>query len=205
MHSTYDTTIETRGYAPVTGLKMYYEIEGTGDPLIYLPPAVGCAGLNSFPGLAQGHDSLRSISRGMAARPISWSVGLALEQNAEDARCKAIIVHQVLVDGLGIAALAEREFDEIEEGLAGARRRASGGLDNRCGVGGHLVGRFCRWAASPRARKPDRNARGFQIGRSRLSPNFGFFLDAPQRPAQSPQRNDLLSFLFAQDIHTDER
>ena len=35
------------------------------------------------------------------------------------------------------------------------------------------------------------NARGFQIGRSRLSPNFGFSLDAPQLPAQSPQRNDL--------------
>jgi hypothetical protein len=53
----------------------------------------------------------------------------------------------------------------------------------------------------PRARKPDSNARGFQIGRRRLSPNFGFFLDAPQRPAQSPQRNDLLLFLFVQDIH----
>jgi hypothetical protein len=47
------------------------------------------------------------------------------------------------------------------------------------------------------------NARGFQIGRGRLSPNFVFFLDAPQRPAQSPQRNDLLLFLFVQDIHID--
>jgi hypothetical protein len=25
---------ETRGYAPGKGLKMYYEIEGTGDPLV---------------------------------------------------------------------------------------------------------------------------------------------------------------------------
>jgi hypothetical protein len=32
-----------------------------------------------------------------------------------------------------------------------------------------------------------------------------FLLDAPQRPAQSAQRYDLLLFRFAQDIHTDER
>src|SRR6516164_5529366 len=68
------------------------------------------------------------------------------------ARSKAIIVNQVLVDGLAMAAFAEGEFDEIEEGLEGARCQASHGLDNRCRVGGHLVGRFCRWAASPRAR-----------------------------------------------------
>jgi len=32
-------TTKTRGYAPVNGLKMYYEIEGTGDPLVFIPPA----------------------------------------------------------------------------------------------------------------------------------------------------------------------
>ena len=40
------------GYAPVNGLKMYYEIEGTGDPLVYLPPVFGFAGLHSFPALS---------------------------------------------------------------------------------------------------------------------------------------------------------
>jgi len=46
---------ETRGYAPVNGLKMYYEIEGTGDPLVFIPPAFGFAGLESFPALVQSH------------------------------------------------------------------------------------------------------------------------------------------------------
>jgi hypothetical protein len=32
-----DKTTKTHGYAPVTGLKMYYEIERTGDPLVYIP------------------------------------------------------------------------------------------------------------------------------------------------------------------------
>ncbi len=43
------------GYAPINGLKMYYEIEGTGDPLVFIPPAFGFAGLESFPALAQNH------------------------------------------------------------------------------------------------------------------------------------------------------
>ena len=47
--------VETRGYAPVNGLKMYYEIEGTGDPLVYIPPAFGFAGLKSFPALTESH------------------------------------------------------------------------------------------------------------------------------------------------------
>jgi pimeloyl-ACP methyl ester carboxylesterase len=46
---------KTNGYAPVNGLKMYYEIEGTGDPLVYIPPAFGFAGRESFPGLIQNH------------------------------------------------------------------------------------------------------------------------------------------------------
>ena len=43
------------GYAPVNGLKMYYEIEGTGEPLVYIPPAFGYAGLTSFPALVERH------------------------------------------------------------------------------------------------------------------------------------------------------
>jgi hypothetical protein len=31
-----DTTTKASGYAPVNGLKMYYEMEGTGDPLILI-------------------------------------------------------------------------------------------------------------------------------------------------------------------------
>jgi hypothetical protein len=48
-------TQKTHGYAPVNGLEMYYEIEGTGDPLVYVPPAFGIAGSKSFPALAESH------------------------------------------------------------------------------------------------------------------------------------------------------
>jgi len=48
-------TTATQGYAPINGLKMYYEIDGTGDPLVFIPPAFGFAGLHSFPELVQNH------------------------------------------------------------------------------------------------------------------------------------------------------
>jgi len=48
-------TTAKQGYAPINGLKMYYEIEGTGDPLVFIPPAFGFAGLHSFPELVQNH------------------------------------------------------------------------------------------------------------------------------------------------------
>ena len=74
---------KTHGYAPVNGLKMYYEIEGTGRPLVYIPPVFGYAGLIEFPALAgkrqliavdlQGHGRTSDIDR-----PMSF------EQHAED-------------------------------------------------------------------------------------------------------------------------
>ena len=53
MNSLSAKTTEAQGYARINGLKMYYEIEGTGDPLVYLPPVFGFAGLKSFPALVQ--------------------------------------------------------------------------------------------------------------------------------------------------------
>ena len=55
MNSFNGKTTPTSGYAPLNGLRMYYEIEGTGEPLVYLPPAFGFAGLKSFPALVQRH------------------------------------------------------------------------------------------------------------------------------------------------------
>ena len=55
MSSYNSTTTETSGYAPVNGLEMYYEIEGTGDPLVCIPPAFGYAGVNRYPALIQSH------------------------------------------------------------------------------------------------------------------------------------------------------
>jgi pimeloyl-ACP methyl ester carboxylesterase len=55
MNSGNRATTESRGYAPVNGLNMYYEVEGTGHPLVYIPPAFGYAGLNRYPALVQSH------------------------------------------------------------------------------------------------------------------------------------------------------
>ena len=77
-------TTETHGYAPVNGLKMYYEIEGTGDPLVFIPPAFGFAGRESFPELVQNHSVITVDLQGngrtadIPERPIS------IEQYGED-------------------------------------------------------------------------------------------------------------------------
>jgi len=72
------------GYAPVNGLKMYYEIEGTGEPLVFIPPAFGFAGRESFPELVQNHSVITVDLQGngrtadIPERPIS------IEQYASD-------------------------------------------------------------------------------------------------------------------------
>src|ERR1700745_1994725 len=63
---------------------MYYEIEGTGEPLVYIPPAFGYAGVNAFPTLRrnrqvitmdlQGHGRTADIPE----RPITF------DQHAKD-------------------------------------------------------------------------------------------------------------------------
>ena len=55
LNSHDDKKKKVSGYAPVNGLRMYYEIEGTGDPLVFIPPAFGAAGLQSFLALVQNH------------------------------------------------------------------------------------------------------------------------------------------------------
>lgn len=84
MNSFDSKTTKTQKYAPVNGLKMYYEIEGTGDPLVYIPPAFGFAGLKSFPALVQRHSLITVDLQGngrtadIPERPIS------IEQHAQD-------------------------------------------------------------------------------------------------------------------------
>jgi pimeloyl-ACP methyl ester carboxylesterase len=74
----------TQGYAPVNGLKMYYEIEGNGPPLVFIPPAFGFAGQKQFPDLADNHSILTVDLQGngrtadIPERPIS------IEQYADD-------------------------------------------------------------------------------------------------------------------------
>ncbi len=75
---------ETSGYAPVNGLKMYYEIEGTGAPLVCIPPAFGFAGLKSFPQLVQNHSVITVDLQGHGRTADIPGRPLTLEQHARD-------------------------------------------------------------------------------------------------------------------------
>jgi pimeloyl-ACP methyl ester carboxylesterase len=77
-------TKNTCGYAPINGLNMYYEIEGTGDPLVYLPAAFGVAGLNSFPALVQSRSVITVDLQGHGRTADIPERPLTLQQHAED-------------------------------------------------------------------------------------------------------------------------
>src|SRR6516162_6614676 len=72
------------GYAPVNGLKMYYEIEGPGEPLVFIPPAFGFAGLKSFPVLAQNHSVITVDLQGNGRTADIPNRPISIEQYAED-------------------------------------------------------------------------------------------------------------------------
>lgn len=75
---------ESRGYAPVNGLKMYYEIEGTGDPLVHIPAAFGYAGLKSLPSLVQSHSVITMDLQGNGRTADIPDRPLSIEQYAKD-------------------------------------------------------------------------------------------------------------------------
>jgi len=72
------------GYAPVNGLKMYYEIEGTGDPLVFIPPAFGFAGRESFPELVQNHSVITVDLQGNGRTADIPDRPISIEQYARD-------------------------------------------------------------------------------------------------------------------------
>ena len=84
MNSESGKTAKKRGYAPVNGLKMYYEIEGTGDPLVFIPPAFGAAGLQSFPALVQNHSVITVDLQGNGRTADIPERALSIEQYAKD-------------------------------------------------------------------------------------------------------------------------
>ena len=79
-----DATTVTRGYAPVNGLEMYYETEGTGDPVVFIPPAFGFAGMKSFPSLAKNHLVITADLQGHGRTADISDRPLSIEQYAED-------------------------------------------------------------------------------------------------------------------------
>ena len=74
----------THGYAPINGLKMYYETEGTGDPLVSIPPAFGYAGVNSYPALVQNHTVITVDLQGHGRTVDIPERPLSIEQYAKD-------------------------------------------------------------------------------------------------------------------------
>src|SRR5215472_11500430 len=84
MESTSGKTTTTHGYAPVNGLKMYYEIEGFGDPLVFIPPAFGFCGMKSFPSLVQSHSVITVDLQGNGRTADIPERPLSIEQYAED-------------------------------------------------------------------------------------------------------------------------
>ena len=78
------TTTRANGYARVNGLKMYYEMEGSGDPLVFIPPAFGFAGLKSFPALVESHTVITVDLQGNGRTADIPERPLSLERYAED-------------------------------------------------------------------------------------------------------------------------
>ncbi len=76
-----------QGYAPINGLQMYYQIEGTGAPLVYIPPALGCAGLTSFAGLAESHAVITVDLQGHGRTADISHRPLSIEQYTDDVTC----------------------------------------------------------------------------------------------------------------------
>src|SRR6516225_9585895 len=84
VHTRNGDSQKIHGYALVNGLNMYYEIEGTGDPLVYIPPAFGFAGLKSFPALVQSHSVITVDLQGNGRTADIPDRPLSIEQYAED-------------------------------------------------------------------------------------------------------------------------
>ena len=84
MNSLSAKTTETQGYARINGLKMYYEIEGTGDPLVCIPPAFGYAGMNRYPALVQSHTVITVDLQGHGRTADIPERPLSIEQYAKD-------------------------------------------------------------------------------------------------------------------------
>lgn len=84
MNAESGNTKTIRGYAPVDGLKMYYEIEGTGEPLVLVPPAFGFAGLQSFPALTKNHSVITVDLQGNGRTADIPDRPISIEEYAKD-------------------------------------------------------------------------------------------------------------------------
>ena len=72
------------GHAPVNGLRMYYQTEGTGDPLVFIHPALGFGGLESFPTLTERHTLITVDLQGHGRTADIPDRPLSIDQYASD-------------------------------------------------------------------------------------------------------------------------
>jgi pimeloyl-ACP methyl ester carboxylesterase len=82
-----DNTAQTKnpcGYAPINGLNMYYEVEGAGDPLVFIPPVFEHAGVNSFPALVRNHSVIAVDLQGHGRTADIPDRPITFEQHAKD-------------------------------------------------------------------------------------------------------------------------
>ena len=63
---------------------MYYKIEGTGHPLVYVPAAFGYAGLHAFPALVAGHSVITVDLQGNGRTADIPDRPISIEQYATD-------------------------------------------------------------------------------------------------------------------------
>ncbi|HTV23899.1 MAG TPA: alpha/beta hydrolase [Polyangiaceae bacterium] len=82
--SSFDANRHRQGHASVNGLKMHYWVEGNGPPLVYIPPALGHAGMKSFPELARSHAVISIDLQGHGRTADIAARALSLEQHAAD-------------------------------------------------------------------------------------------------------------------------
>ena len=78
------TTTKAHAYVPVNGLKMYYEMQGIGDPLVCIPPAFGYAGLKRYPALIESHTVITVDLQGHGRTADIPERPLSIERYAED-------------------------------------------------------------------------------------------------------------------------
>ena len=72
------------GCAPVNGLQMYYEITGTGDPIVFIHPAMGFGGLARLSALAQRHTLITLDLQGHGRTADDPDRPLSIERYADD-------------------------------------------------------------------------------------------------------------------------
>jgi pimeloyl-ACP methyl ester carboxylesterase len=72
-----------QGYAPVNSLSMYYEVQGTGKPLVYIPMGFGVAGTTELRALTQNRKLITIDPQGRG-RTADIDRPLSFEQQADD-------------------------------------------------------------------------------------------------------------------------